>query len=623
MDNPPKKRWSILRIILLSVPLILIIVALLIYFNFNKIIAVALNKAYESSLISTVYELKFENLRVNPIAGNISVFDVTLKPRENRPSEYSYINSSLTLETDGLVLENVDIQLLLESNKLVLKKISITKPKIALDVNGNNPIFFPFRDSTNITSKEKKASLDSYFLEEFQLVDAEFSVTNTLKKRDFTIQNFNVSLHNLLIDHKSGEDLIFLKHIDLSLEKFIGNLRDDALLHVSFSDFKIKLDSVNLQKNLDTLIYHFKDFSVGVDTLDIQTKDSLYHVTMNSFNLSYLEKSIKLREMSFKPNVSNAVIQKNYKFQHTQFSGTIGSLNVLGVEFDTLVYANKLFVNEIALDSADVTIFKDNTKARDLNHFPVYLGQTIAAIKTPLLIKQVRATNVNILNEERKPDKTIAKVHLTRATVEVKNITNLSSKEDLSLRADAYLADKVKFKLGLNFSYLKPTFTFEGALTKFNLTGINPIIQAYTPAKFTAGVADEIKFSGVAQRTSATGSLKFLYHDLKVNLELHDAAKWKNDVITFGANTAIHTNNPISAKAPGREVKFSIQRDMNKGFVNVIIKSMLAGMKETIVMSKENRHEFNQLKKEVRKEAKKEAKEAKKEAKREAKKGNN
>jgi len=612
-SKSPKKKWSVIRIILISIPIVLIGAGLLIYLNFNKLLSVALGKAFESTLVSEVYELKFENLRVNPLEGSIKVFDVTIQPRYKPLNSYPYINSYLILKTNGLILEGVDIRLLLESNKLKLTKISITKPDVFLDINSDNPTFFPFRDSTAVATTGEKKSLDSYFLEEFQLVDASINVTNSLKKRDFKVQNFNISLKDLQVNHKSGEDLIFLKHIDLSLGKFTGDLKEDGLKNLSFSDFKINFDSVDVQKNLDTLIYKFRDFTAGVDTLDIQTKDSLFHVTMNSFNLSYQDQSIKMRQLSFKPNVSNAAIQKNYRFQHTQFSGTVATLDILGMNFDSLIYSNKFFIEQISLDSIFASIYKDNTKAKDLNHFPVYLGQTIAAIKTPVRIKEVKATNVNLMNEERKPDKTIAKVHVTRGTTVLKNITNLAPKEELTLHLVAYLADKVEVDLGLKFSYNSPQFTFEGRMTQFNLIGLNPIIQAYTPAKFTGGVADEVKFSGVAQKTSASGTLKFLYHDLKVDMMLKEQAKWKSSVITFAANTALHTNNPISATSPERAVKFQIERDMNKGFVNVIIKSILNGMKETMIMSKENRHDFNQTKREAKREAKEARKEAKKE----------
>ena len=61
--------------------------------------------------------------------------------------------------------------------------------------------------------------------------------------------------------------------------------------------------------------------------------------------------------------------------------------------------------------------------------FPEYLGQQIKAIPLPLLIKQVKATNVNLVNTERKPDGGYAKANINRATLDVKNITSLPSDE--------------------------------------------------------------------------------------------------------------------------------------------------------------------------------------------------
>ena len=51
---------------------------------------------------------------------------------------------------------------------------------------------------------------------------------------------------------------------------------------------------------------------------------------------------------------------------------------------------------------------------------------------------------------------------------------------------------------------------------------------------------------------------------------------------------------------------------MNKSFVNLVIKSLLTGMKETMIMSKENKKAFRAEKKEAKKEARKKAREERK-----------
>jgi len=608
-SNSPKKKWSRKRIILTSVGGIVCLTLFFTYQNFNKLVSAALRSAFSASLVSEVYELHFENLRVDPIQGNISVFNVTFLPKEN--ADYPYVNSYLRLTTKALKLQDVDIMLLLRSNKLVLKKISITKPELGLEVNGTNPILFPFNPSPASAKAGKSKSLDSYSLEEFELEDAAFELTNSVKKRHFNVQNFNLSLRELQVDQNTGEDLIFLKEIAISLEKFSGSMHEEGFRQMGFSDLKINFDSVNVRKNLDTLMFQFNDFTAELEALDIQTEDSLFRVNMDHFSMAYLDRAISLRGMSFVPDISNREIQKKHQFQQANFSGTVGSIELRGVNFDSLMYADKIFVDEISLDSVSVEVFKDNTKPKDTNRFPEYLGQTIMGISKPVRVRHVIATHVNLTNEERKADGTTAKVLITQGTAEIKNITNLSPDEELLLMANARLADMVQVDLNLKFSYSKRQFSFEGGMSRFDLANLNPIIKAYTPAEIVKGTADDVRFTGLASRKAATGSMKFLYHDLQIDLKLKEQAKWKSSLVTFGANTALLSNNPVSATSPERVVTFSAERDMNKGFLNLIIKSVLAGMKETMIMSKENRKEFNELKREMKREAREAAKKEK------------
>jgi hypothetical protein len=93
--------------------------------------------------------------------------------------------------------------------------------------------------------------------------------------------------------------------------------------------------------------------------------------------------------------------------------------------------------------------------------------------------------------------------------------------------------------------------------------------------------------------------MKFLYHDLDVDLKVADK-KWQNDVVAFAANTYLSTNNPPSAGAPPKIVNYEAVRDLNKGGFNPIIRSFLSGMKETMIMSKENKKAYKEEKKKWR-----------------------
>ncbi len=612
--NSTKKKHPVRKTILRVLAVLLIILtagAVYLYLNFNKLLSDALRKNFNNSLISDVYELKFEKLSVNFLMGNISVHNVDLQPREKPLNSYPYINSSFHLKAGKILLGNVEIKKLLKENILRLDKIELDAPGIDFTIADINPIFFPFNDTTLVESKKeknKKRTIESYFLKEFHLTDATFHVSNSARQREFNIQEINIHVLGLLLDQKPGRDVFSYQKIDLSIGKSTGEMKKMALKHISFKDYALSIDSLQVQRSKDTMMYHFADFKTGINELDIQTEDSIYHLFVKSFDLSYRDKSIKTQGVSFKPNISDAAMQARYQFQHAQFSGSLGSLQINGVQFDSLIYGRKLLIDQIIVDKVSASIFKDKTKPIDTKRFPVYLGQTIQAIKMTLLIKQVNATNVSLVSKERKPDGSFGVANIHRGTAELKHITNLSSGEMLMLRADAWLENKAHFNLHLQFSYLEPQFSFDARIDKFYLPDLNTLLQSFTPAKIKKGTLDEMTFSGKAYRTNATGSMKFLYHDLDIDLALKDQAKWKSTALAFAANTILPEANPVSTNMPEKIVQFSVERDMNKGFINIILKSLFAGLKETVILTKENRKAYQKEKKEAKREAKREKK---------------
>lgn len=589
------------KFILWSVFAILVCSSVYAFWSFNQILADALLRSFNSNAISDVYELNFEKLRINIFQGNITVKNVVIQQRRKPLHKYPYINSSFRLTTRKMLLKNVEVLTLLKTSKLRLLKIEIVKPDIEVVLSGEKNIMLPFADSTAVKGlaiKDLKKFIDSYFLEEFKLVDASFHITNTWKHREFKVARLNMSLSDLMISQQPGRDLLSFKNVSFRIGEVSGKIQNAAIRDVQLKDFSLNIESLNIQKSKDTLIYHFDNFSTGMKDLSIHTKDSVFLITAQSIDLSYLNKSLKLINLSFKPTISRASLQKRYNYMVPQFSGTVGAMNMLNVNFDSLIYQNKLFVDTIELTKIEASVFKDKTKPIDINHFPEYPGQMINHIPIPLRIKHIKAADVNIINIERKTDRKIAKLNIQQGTVELENFTNLITDKMLSLDANATFENKAHFRLKVGFDYLKPQFSFSGIVDKFSMPDLNLFMQSYLPSTIKKGWSDGITFSGKANNTSASGEMEFLFHGLDIDLQLTDKSKLQNSIITFAANTLLINSNPTKAGQPPRVVKYSAARDMNKGFINLILKSFFSGMKETVVLSKRNRNVLRETRKE-------------------------
>lgn len=605
-----KKRKHPVKKVLLWVLAILIVVSsgttIYIMRNFNQILADALMKSFNSNVVSDVYELKFEKLRVNVFSGNVKVLNVTFLPREKPLYPYPYINSTIHLTTKKIILEDVQILTLLNTGKLKLSRVEINKPEIEVSLRGAVQRFFPYKDTLEIKDtlvKSDKQFLTAFSLEEFRLIDASFHILNLFNDRELNVQKLSISLSDLKIDQRTRLDFFAISKVGLKIASISGSMKSGGFRTINLSDLSLNVMDLRIHKSVDTLIFSYNDFNTGLKNLSMDTKDSIYNISVESFGISRDKSSISIGNIMLKPNFTQAELLKKERFQKAQFTVSVGSIDLVNVNFDTLVYRRNLYVDEINIDKVDISLFKDKTKPIDRNRFPEYLGQLIAAFPIPLEIKRIKATEVNLVSAERKEDGKSAKVIVRRGTLEANNITNLATNEQLTIQASAYIENKVLLHLNAAYSYTQPQISLSVRAGKFNLLDVNQILSAYTPAKINKGIIDQIALNGTIYRTTATGTMKFLYHGLEVDTKLSDK-DWQNSVLAFAANTYLSANNPPSADRPPKVVKYQVERDMHKGEFNIILKSFLAGMKETMMMSKENKQDYKEKKKAARAEKK-------------------
>ena len=610
-EKQEKKRFPLKKIFLYVLIVLLLVLSAGGYFaykNLNRILSESLLKSFNSNIASDVYELRFRGLQVNLLVGSIKIKDVELLPREIPLNNYPYINSNLRLKTKEVLLSEVEILTLLREKRLRLDRIKIENPELNVVIDDKIPIFLPFRDSTTVadtTNKTAKNPITAFSLKKFDLIDASLHLENHAKERNLNLKKLNINLRDLLLDQQFRYDLMKYSAFSFSIDEITGFLNKESIRQISLKDYGITIDSMEVKKSVDTMIYRFKDLNLGLRDLNIITADSAFQVSMQTFSISYSDSLMLIEKLALKSNLTETEMRKRFQFQHnTGVSGKIGNLLISGIDFDSLLYKQKLHIEKIALDSVSVSLFKDKTKPVDKKHLPEYPGQSLKAIRFPLTVKQVIATNIELISREIKPDNVAAEANINRGTATVTNITNQSALP-LSMQIEAYLENKAPFSASLDFSYLKPEFTFTGAFKRFSLKDINPLITNYAPAKLDEGIVDAVDFSGKATQKAASGTIKFLYHDLSMEVQLEKKAAWKNAVLSFAANAVVASSNPVAENLPPKVVDFQIQRDVNKAFVNVVIKSALEGLKETVIMSKENKKAYREAKKKAKDENKK------------------
>lgn len=605
MNN--RKIWIIS--IVSSILLIICIAVILLLHNLNTVLSQALMLSYNNSSLSEVYDLQFEDLSVNVFSGNITVHDVKFSRKEELPEQYAYINSTIILTTDKIELQNVEIFHLLRNKELELESIEIRNPDISLNVTGSNFIIFPINPSKQEevkTNKDSKKKLQAYKLDKLELINANLHGINTFYDREFFVHNLQIILDNFKLESEEGKNTITNAAVSLSIDSLEGRMHTGPMRDFSLHNYKIDLDSFALTNYIDTSTFEFKDLQMSFNNLFFLTSDSTAQFKMDSLSYGYSQELLSIRNIQYIPNVAQDIIQQKYQYQTADLFGTVARVDILGIQTNSLLNSNSIIAESITVSGVNLNIYKDKTKPIDNTKFPVFPPQNLLKLKMPIDIKHVIAKDINIISKEKLPENKSLEVHVSKLEADVSNISNRDTKLPLTISGNGIIENTIPFQVMIQFDYDKPHFTFDVSTSSFDINRMNTLVSQIAPVTLDSGIVDRVRMQGNGYERYATGTMGFEYHGLEINILMEDKDNWINSVISLAANTYLKGSNPAKADDPPFVSKFKIERNMNKGSINMLMLSMAAGLKESLIMSRESKKDYKKVKSENKKKKKKE-----------------
>jgi len=593
--------------IFLAVFVVLTVGSFYVYKNFNRLISEAIMRSFNSNVISDVYDLSFDHLNINIVTGEVKIRNVVIAPKKVPLQSYPYINSTFVLTTSRIDLNGVELYMLLKQNRLQVSSIEIEKPEISVQLKGRNHVLFPFKQGGK-TSKEEiellKKYLDTYSLKAFVLRDASLKMEDENEGRSYQIGALNIFVSDIQLRQLSGVDSLTFRKADLGMSGLMIHTKSGGFKSMESKNYQLNIDSFAIQQRPDTVDFQVGDYRSQIQDWKLVTADSAYVIGAKLAELSRSEKAVHISDVVMKPAISHDEFNQLHKYQKELYTISVKKVDLLNISLDSLRRYRTILIGQVNLDSADVLIYKDKTKDVDLKRFPGFPGQQLNSVGIPLTVKELKISGSTLEYQEKKVDGGLASVKINRLQLNAQNISNQMPGASLPVKADGYLENKIPFNLALVFSYTKPEFSFKGAVKPFELKDLNRVTEAFAPTSVKTGFVDGINFSGNGYLREASGDMEFLYHDLGLIIDVQKFSKFKNSLITFAANNYLNSSNPASADKAARVVKFDVERDRNKGFMNLVIKSVLAGLQETMLPSKENRKLNRETKKTLKKEQK-------------------
>ena len=337
------------------------------------------------------------------------------------------------------------------------------------------------------------------------------------------------------------------------------------------------------------------NIAVGLDKADISVTGSdmvlpggFYNLTTGSFNLSTPEGSFVVDSVMLKPLFDKKEFARRAEYQTDRFDMEIGRITGKGIHFDTLISDSVLRMGVLTMDDLAAFIHRDKNIPRDPDFHPPLPHHALAKLGLPVFIDSVVLREGNVTYQELEPDHLeTGEITINDISLTVSGVTNfLEHKGDGSkmiAEAQGMLTGTAELHLSVEFPLQEePTgFSFTGTLEPFELSRLNSIMAPNMGLRIESGRTSYLAFNAVAGLKTSGGRLRMHYEDTHLTVLKKITGNQKDQNIftrveTAAANQVIHKKNPKKGKE--RIGKMYFERDMQKSFLNYMIKTLLSGV---------------------------------------------
>ncbi len=571
LSENAKKIWNTksYRILIISVSILLVLII-------AAIIAVnpILENYVKPKILHTVnddpsnrYSLRMGDLEYHLWSNGISADKILFTFADDKQGI-----DSLKMEVPYVEFQGIDwLGLFLGNKQIDLNAFKIDSARFYIHTSGNSKknkasnsrqIKVKFASNRNA----QKSSEDSSNSDENWGKQIKNTIAESLPKRilPLTIDKVEITSAKIIRYNKKNGQKDSLTSITLNLDKLILKTTETNLKLIFMEDFELKAKNI---------------FS--------HMKESNYNFSISNLNISSKENKIEIDSINLKPFLSDSQFFSGKKYRTDRYIVKIPHLNLAGVEFAEILRNNNIKANKITLKNSLFNVLTDKSLPLDPKTNPDMPQQIMKKLKYDIDIKNIHFDGGKIFIESKYDyAKEYAKIFFTGIDVAINNFTtNKKLQTDntpTTIRATGKMVDAAILHLNIDLPILSNGLdvSYYGYLEKMEVTKLNSQLAIANKVKITSGIAERSDYSVRIEDGHATGKVKPIYHNLKLE-KLNGYAKeggiWQ-DLQSFFANTfVIRSDNPKNNEdlKVGKVDYTTIRTDT---FMDVIWKSVKGGL---------------------------------------------
>jgi hypothetical protein len=497
-----------------------------------------------------LYQVNFKDIHLNLITGNLVLDSVFLTPDTNVFNQLKAIKKAPThlfrIKLAHLKLSRIGILTAYFDKKIKINSILLDHPSIDM-IYHRVPKKIDTTEVEQTLYQQISKSIKSIRVGSITIVDADFDYYSGLKKLN-GVQHLTLDAKDILVDSLSQYDT--------------------------------------------TRVFHAKNIGFKLSGYKSTTQDKMYTISIDTVRGSFNKKTLNVRGLKLTPLYPDLTFSRKYNAQKDRYDLNFKEINLTGVDFISLNNDGNLHAKRLIIGPAKVEVFLNRElpppnfdKGRNYPHNALKRLPIETLIDTLSVNKvDIDYTEYNVKTKER------GTLHLTDLSGKILNITNDSLRLVKKNHAYADLTThvmgtgKLNVKIDFNLTDKAASFSYVGHVSPFNLKVLNPLSKSLGLVTIDDGNVKSVDFNISANERGSSGTVKFAYNDLKINLlkEDENGVKEKKGLLSFLANTILIKNdNPTKGEAL-RISKITFVRVPQASFFNLMWKSVFIGIRETV-----------------------------------------
>jgi len=544
-----KKVARFIAFTLFGILALLLVVQLTFNFYINKHLVLFL-KQQVSHTTQGQYVLSLDDIHLNLFTRTVRIDSVRFLPTNNCKD---CIETQYGITADRVCLDGLGLIAYLRNDAAEVDQVEFSN--LAINIYLGNKSF----------QQKTSAKKDSLKALPFSLYKVLAGKLNSLTIRTIDINNAKIHMYRGL---DGAEPVFASEKNNIDIRNFTVNETVQHLNRMFLAD----------------------TFNISMKTFSYQLNKGMYTLLGKNLNASYTDSLLTIDSLTLAPNFKKKEFGEVAGHQVSRTDLHTAKLSFKKMDVKLFIEHSWFVAKELDIEGLYLDVFRDKNIPFKAVRKPS-LQELVRKVPFFISIDSIQVKDANIAYEDLAEGSAIAgKVTFNRLNGVITGLQNDTTiyTDDSKLKLHATTLFMNKAKLDAYYSFALNTreevFTCIGKMGSMQLNAVNEMLENSGHIRIRSGQVDSLSFVFNSNGDHSNGKLKFLYHDLGVQLldKTDNKSDAKHRLLTFIAEQFIIEEQNPSKNKPVRITDIYFQRDPYRMFFYYTWKSIQSGLMPAI-----------------------------------------